>query len=81
MKALKKLPKDLRKFLFLVAMKKLLQGVPLKIFRQNMSDLENYEKQRNFQIIHKKLIDKQIVTADELEFLIEYERKRQWEKM
>lgn len=81
MKPLKKLPKDLKIFFFLVAARNELKGVPLELFRHNIKDLEFYENTRKFDNIHKKLENRQIISPDELEFMIEYERKRRWEKM
>lgn len=81
MKPLKRLPEDLKIFFFLVAAKYELQGLPLEMFWQNIKDLEFYENTRRFDTIHKKLENRQIITTDELEFMIEYERKRRWEKM
>ena len=79
-KPLKKLPSDLKIFFFLIAARKQFIGIPLSVFRNNIKDLERHENQVQFSAIHKKLAQKQMITADELEFLIEYERKRQWEK-
>ena len=81
MKLLKKLPEELKIFFFIVAVKRLLSGIPLDVFREGVTHFKDYEKQKRFEDIHKKLANKQIISAEELEFLIEYERKRQWEKM
>jgi hypothetical protein len=80
MTLLKNLPKDLKIFFFLIAARNLLRGVPLESIRGNIKNMRTVENQKKFQNIHEKLTSKQIITADELEFLVEYERKRQWDK-
>jgi hypothetical protein len=80
MTLLKLLPKDLKIFFYLIAARNLLRGIPLKNFRSNIKDLEKFENHKKFTTIHQKLTEKKIISADELEFLVEYERKRQWEK-
>lgn len=80
MTLLQHLKKDLKIFFFIVAVKSLLRGIPLEVFRKNVEGLKSFENHQKFKEIHQKLIDKKIITTQELEFLIEYERKRQWEK-
>lgn len=80
MSLLKHLNKDLKIFFYLVAVRYLLRGTSLETFRSNMDQFKDFKNHNKFSNIHNKLTNKNIITADELEFLIEYERKRQWEK-
>jgi hypothetical protein len=80
MSQIKGIPKEYKIFFFIIALKSILKGMPIENFRKNIELLSKFENQKKFKHIHEKLTNKTIITPDELEFLVEYERKKQWDK-
>ena len=80
MSLFKNISKELKIFFFIVASKSLFKGMSLEEFRKELENFKNHEHYLKFKKIHQKLASNNIITADELEYLIEYQRKQQWDK-
>lgn len=80
MSLLKKLPKELKIFLFLVILKDVLKSIPVNKIREDLGSIKKAKDVNAFNEIHDKLKNRKNISSKELEFLIEFERKRHWDK-
>lgn len=81
MSLLKKLPRDLKIFLFMIVLRNVLKGIPVSKVRQDIKALQKSSDTNTFNNIHSKLVNSKNISAEELSFLVECERKRQWDKI
>lgn len=78
MPILKNLKKETKIFLFYVVIKNMLKGITIEHFKKSVENYNRIEKNRKYNFIHKKLVDKQMISPEELDFLVDFVKKNQW---